>query len=648
LAFATAPASAQQFKIPKAAPESYGIQSKRARDAYELALEMLRRRMYKDALPQLNIALKEEPGFDAALYKKAETLLLLKQIDQGKPLLEQLARKHPAGEWSIMPHLFYYLGQCYMQGGDYRAAIDAFQRYLNGKGQLAAYKKIAEDEMARADFALQAKQHAIVYKPINLGPAINSPGDDYVPSVTADDRLIFFTSRREGNTGGFDQVDRAFDEDFYFSTRDSAGNWRPAINLGPPINTELNEGTACISPDAQYVYFTACYRPESIGGCDLYVSRLEGYNWSRPKNLGTVVNSRYYDTQPNLSPDGRMLYFVSNRPGGLGGTDIWQSHWQDGRWQAPTNLGPPINTAGDEYGPYLHSDDRTLYFSSDGHKGFGGLDLFMSVRDSAGWSLPRNLGYPLNTAADEQYLVLNAAGTKGYTNSNAPGGIGKLDIYEFKVDSNIRPGRATYVRGLVQDSLTGKPVGATVVVVQLDRGDTTRNVQSNSATGRFLLSLPAGRDYAAFVDAPGYLFYSRHFSLRNINDEKFFDLVIKLQSLKTGATVVLNNIFFETDKAELLPASQVELRKLLLFLKQNPQARIEVRGHTDNVGTAAYNLDLSRRRAEAVRRYLVKNGIVITRIAAQGYGETLPVAPNDTDAGRAQNRRTEFTLLQLK
>lgn len=642
------PLYAQQFKLPKAPPESYGIKSKRARDAYEIAMEKLRRRMLREAIPHLDEALREEPGFEVAAYKKAEALFFLQKLPDCKAILEPMGRKHPAGEWALMPHLFFYLGQCHMQVGDYAAAEDAYQRYLKGKGQAPAYVRSAEEDLAKIQFALKAKNNTIIYKPRNLGPSINSIGDDYVPGVTADDRLIFFTSRREGNTGGFNPVDRNYDEDFYFSTRDSAGNWRQSVNLGPPVNTELNEGTACISPDAQFVFFTACYRPESIGGCDLYVSKLEGYHWSRPQNLGPVVNSRYYDTQPNLSPDGRTLFFVSNRPGGLGGTDIWQTSFKDGRWQPPINLGPPVNTPSDEYGPYLHSDDRTLYFSSDGHPGFGGLDLFLTTRDSSGWRLPRNLGYPLNTAADEQYLVLNAAGTKGYTNSNAPGGMGKLDIYEFTVDSTIRPGRATYVRGLVQDSLTGKPVGATVVLVQLERADTTRNVQSNRATGRFLLSLPAGHDYAAYVDAPGYLFYSRHFSLRKINDETFFDLIIKLQPLQTGATVVLNNIFFETDKAELLPSSQVELRKLLLFLRQNALAKIELRGHTDNVGTMAYNLQLSRKRAEAVRQYLLDNGVAATRIQAQGYGETKPVASNATDAGRAQNRRTEFKLLQLK
>jgi outer membrane protein OmpA-like peptidoglycan-associated protein len=281
--------------------------------------------------------------------------------------------------------------------------------------------------------------------------------------------------------------------------------------------------------------------------------------------------------------------------------------------------------------------------------GFGGMDLFMSSRNPDGtWGAPRNLGYPLNTGNDERTLFITTDGYEGYFNSDREGGLGKIDLYVFEVDSTIRPQRATFVRGLVLDSLSRQFVGGARLVFQdLASGDTIRSLRSAAATGKFLVSLPLGRDYAAFVEAEGYLFHSHNFSLRNVGGQAYFDLNIELNKLKVNTIVRLENIFFDYDKASLKTESRLELSKLLDFLQKNPTVSIEVRGHTDSQGSDTYNLTLSQQRAEAVREYLIINNISPARVTAKGFGETQPIAPNDTEAGRAQNRRTEFRIVSV-
>ncbi len=645
--FPAASVFSQPRQPEKKPPEFYEIKSRRARDAYEQAILQMGYRSYAEAINTLDVALADEPAFALALYRKAECMYFIRRTRDLLPVLLALQKLKPQGDVSL-PHFFFYLGQGYFFAGKYAEAANAYPIYLGGKGQNAEYKKIAQDNYEKAKFAADALAHPLKFEPKNLGSEVNSAGEDFIATLTADDRLLFFTSRRPGTTGEFDYISKDYFEDFYYSVKSEKGEWAPAENLGPPINTEGNEGAACIAPDGQQVFFTACGRKGNVGGCDLYVANLKGLQWSAPRNLGATVNSVEWDSHPNLSHDGRQLFFASARSGGLGGTDLYVSHWQDGTWSAPQNLNAPVNTSGNEYGPFLAADGNTLYFASDGHQGFGGTDLFMTVRQADGsWSKPRNLGYPLNTPANEQNLFINAAGTQGYVNTDARGGFGKSDLYTFEVDSSIRPAPATFVRGLVTDSLTGRPVTAQVAVVDLTSGDTLRWAESNAATGRFLISLPYGREYAAYVDATGYLFYSRNFALQNLADKKFYDLRIRLQPLRAGATVVLNNIFFDTNESTLKAASRIEVSKLLRFLQSFPKTVVELAGHTDNVGAPAFNQQLSQRRAEAVRTALLQQGISAQRLQAKGYGETKPVSTNDNDTGRALNRRTEFRILKM-
>ncbi len=628
----------------EANPKDFGIRSKKALKYYLLAKDEFSFRNYRGALQRSEEALAIEPAFAHAWYLKGLSLYKLKRYKEAIEALEKAKTYFNDKE----PIVYFYLADCYYKIGDYEKSYQNDKRFIQLEDDDAQLLMKASERAYRSEFAMNAMKHPVEFQPINLGPEVNSEGEDYMPYLTADEQMLFFTSRRPGCTGGYNPYLRGFAEDFYYSVRDKNGKWQKARNLGPPINTEENEGAACISQDGSIVIFTACNRKDSYGGCDLYIAEFNGAEWSHPRNLGKVVNSRYWDTQPCLANDNKTLYFVSNRPGGVGGTDIWVTRFENGRWTPPENLGPPINTPGNEYAPFIHADGVTLYFASDYHLGFGSTDLFMSQKTDTGWTQPKNLGYPINTAAEERNIYVNAQGTRAYYNSNREDSYGKNDIYFFTLDPRIRPNPATFVRGIVLDSLTKAPVAAKIYIIDLTTKDTIREAHSLPKTGKFLVTLPLHRRYAAYVEAKGYLFRSIHFSLEDVSVDEYFDLKILLMPIRKGAVTALRNIFFDFDKADLKPESTLELQKVVRFMKENPRVKIEIAGHTDDVGSEAYNLRLSQRRAEVVRDYLIRHGIAPERIVAKGYGESQPLVPNTSEENRALNRRTELRILEVE
>jgi outer membrane protein OmpA-like peptidoglycan-associated protein len=631
-----------------------GIDSRQAYKSFQQGKQQRSYRSYGEAYTYFKEAVSLEPDWPEANIQTGIAAFELKNYEEAVQYLEKGVKLDPDTDHSA----YYFLGRAYFEQNNYTKAEQYLDQYLEGQTQSFTFEKRAKKLLKQAAFSAEAKQDPIQFKPQNMGNNINSPGDDYMPMLTADGQMIFFTSRRAGNIGGYNKRIQDYEEDFYYSTRQADSSWSEAKNLGRPINTELSEGAAAISPDGRYVYFVGCNRRDVFGRCDIYVAEYEGNEWTEPQNMGPKINSKFWESYPSISSDGKTLFFSSRRPGGHGQADIWYSRKVDGEWTAAKNLGKPVNTSGDEHSPFLHADDQTLYFSSNGHQGFGSMDLFMARRQDEGladssWSKPENLGYPLNTAGDERTLFVNTQGTRGYMNSDRLEGMGGIDIYSFKMDPAIQPSPATFVRGTVQDSLTGEPIGgANIQFIELGSGDTVRAARSSKLAGEFLVSLPLGQDYAAFVEAKGYLFHSQNFSLKGLaqqqNDSiRYYDLLIELNPIQAGGLVQLNNIFFDLDKATLKPESYVELRRLARFLKQNPKVRIQLRGHTDSQGSKAYNKDLSERRAQAVKSYLVEeHEIDPARLAAKGFGESMPIATNETEAGRAQNRRTEFRVLK--
>lgn len=544
------------------------------------------------------------------------------------------------------PPAYYNLAGAEMELEKFSDAILHLKQFLGNKGISKDLREKGEHRFANALFSQKAYANPVPFNPINLGPNINSKYNDYHPSLTVDEELIIFTRMRPAD-GLTDNGGSMVEEDFYYSIKDGE-EWRQAIPLGEPINTHGNEGAHSISPDGRYFYYTGCNRPQGFGSCDLYVSERTGKKWSNPKNLGELISSPEWDAQPTMGPDGKTLIFTSRRKGGYGRSDLWMSTLtENGNWSMPYNLGDSINTPYDEFGPFLHPDGKTLYFSSSGHPGLGGKDIFYSKKKADGsWSTPVNLGYPINTKDDDLHMIVSANGKRGYFSSDREGGFGERDIYMFDLHESARPQAVTFMRGTIRESGTFKPLKANVEVIDLSTGELKASTTSDASNGEFLISLPSGSSYAVNAEAPAHLFYSGNYTLgKELTAKDEFKVDILLSPVQAGSKMVLNNIFFEFGEAILKSESKVELNKMVRFLEQNELISIEIGGHTDDIGDDAFNQKLSEKRAGAVVEYLTQSGISASRLQSKGYGEKSPLATNATETGRAINRRTEFKIL---
>jgi outer membrane protein OmpA-like peptidoglycan-associated protein len=503
-------------------------------------------------------------------------------------------------------------------------------------------RELAELYIKSCDFAQEAIANPVPFELINLGPNVNSTLDEYWPSLSASENTLVITVKKPvplptGEPSGRHQ------EDFYITHRNEQGEWEPVSNIGAPINTpHFNEGAQSLTADGKTMYYTICR-----GYCNLYFSELDDNGrWGNPKSLPNPINLPYSsEKQPSISPDGKTLYFVSNRNTGMGDFDVWRVHKLDSnKWGDPENLGDSINTKYNEQSPFIHFDNRTLYFSSNGRVGMGGLDIFMSqmINDST-WSTPKNLGYPINTHRDEDGLIVNAKGTMAYYSSDISAEAGR-DIFKFEIPQDIRPTPTSYITGTITDARSGWPIRANFTLMDVARDSIITEAQASSS-GSFLLTLPTNRSYAMFASAPNYLYHSEHFDLSGIySADEPYRKNIELTPIRIGGIIVMRNVFYETDSYQLKGESISELNKLTELLNLNPTLTIEVGGHTDNVGSASYNLTLSDNRAKSVAQFLIEKGIDPARITSKGYGLTKPIGDNATEDGRAENRRTEIKI----
>lgn len=522
--------------------------------------------------------------------------------------------------------------------GDFEGAFKALEEQMTKKPpknptSLESAKRRLKSYAFAVDYAKNNPVKNYVFAPYNLGAGVNSPEPEYLPSLTIDGNILLFTRRVNG-----------LNEDFYYS-RKKNGQWEAAQPIPGPINTPMSEAGQSISTDGQWLVFCANNRENNFGNYDLYMCFRGPNGWEETYNLGGRINTDQWDAQPSLSPDKRDLYFSSRRPGGLGGKDIYVTHLQaNGRWSEPENMGPGINTPGDDECPFIHADNHTFYFVSNGWPGYGGNDLFVTRKKLDGsWETPKNLGYPINTIDDEGTLFVAADGKTAYYASDRADTRGAHDIYSFELREDIRPVKTLWVQGQVTDSKTGKPVAAVVELADLSNKTVTGKV-STDENGYYLITLPVGKDYAFSVNRKGYLFYSDQFLIAQRTPDSVYRKNIALQPIELNASIVLKNIFFDVGRYELRTESLAELDKLVQLLQENPALKIEISGHTDNQGKPADNLLLSNNRAKAVVGYLVSKSVPAARLTAKGYGETQPVADNKTEEGRALNRRTEMKV----
>lgn len=592
---------------------------------------------YDEAIKYFKQAIKKQPSFIDAYDALANTYQKKNEMDNAIEVYKKLLVMKPDHYFAL-----FELGEIYFFKQELDAADQYYKDFLRVNKTQDKHRRLAEIKVRNIAFAKEAMKNPRDITPINMGSNINTKEQEYSPAFTIDEQTMYIT-RRAG-----DLSDGRPHEDLFYSTK-SGEEWTKIRNLGPPINTSRNEGAFSVSADGKYIFFTSCSRPGGKGQCDIWltIDRNDGI-WSKPLNLQSPINTRYWESQPSIASNSRVLYFSSDRPGGYGGIDLWKSNFTDSGWSNPVNLGPEINTSMDEQFPFIHSDNTTLYFSSEGLPGMGKSDIFIThLKPDGTWETPKNLGYPINTTGYDWNMVVTRDGkTAYYSSDKMPDGKGGLDIYSFELPEDVRAERVSYVKGLVRDAKTKKPLSTMVTLSPLD-GTVSTVSTTDQKKGTFLVSLASDRQYALTVDKEGYLFYSQNFDMPNVPSDKPFEIIIDLQKVNIGSSIVLENIFFDSDKFTLKAESDAELEKLLAFMKQNKTVKIEVAGHTDNVGAAAYNQTLSKNRAEAVKTYLTTNGISADRVTSEGYGDTKPLSTNDTEVGRAKNRRTEFTVLSF-
>ena len=615
---------------------------KKSLKSYKEAISEGRRKNYAKSLKLYNKVLKKHPEFIDAQLRKAGMLHNIGNYKQSARAFDEAIAMAPEYD----PQMYFSLAIVNKDLKKYDLAARNFQFFIDRtddeKRKLKAVKY-----RDQSDFAHFATTNPVPFNPELMTGGINSAYSEYVPQMNLEGTQMIFTRRVGGQ------------EDFYLANFDNGEVVKVEEMYG--LNTQQNEGVHTMSADGNTLIFTACHRIKTgIGSCDLFYSFLENDGWSLPSNMGKVINSISWDGQPSLSADGKKLFFSSNRQDGYGGKDIWLSTRTDtSSWTMPVVLSDEINTKGNEESPFIHPDGHTLYFRSNHHIGMGDFDIFYSkyIDSTGSWTTPKNIGYPINTEGNEGALSVSLDGKKAYFTSDMAylndKANANLDIYSFDLYHDARPMPSTFVKAKITDAETGKVLIANYSIEPLKRAMNSIRGKSDRR-GNFITSLPTNMDYAFFVEKKGYLLYSSHFSLEGVQDMTDpYILEIQLAPVpkveeniekKTHNPIVLNNIFFESGSAILKPESDIEISRLADNLKINQELKIEIQGHTDDVGPEGDNLLLSEERAKAVMQALIDKGILPSRISSKGFGEGKPIKTNDTEEGRKNNRRTEFVV----
>lgn len=592
---------------------------------------------------------------------------------RGLPYFEKAYKLNPA----VDPDIHYYLGRMYHLNMQWDKAIEEYKLH---KGAISTDPKKNMLRMADMDKKVVECQNGkeFVKNPQrvfidNTGNGINTNDQEYSPVITADEGTMFYTSVRPGCTGG--AVDGQYAEDVFMSVYKD-GKWQQAVNIGTKINSKNHDAAVGIAPDGQTLFI---YRGDNGG--DLYQSELKGIEWSEPERMNKNINTNMHEPSCGISFDGKKFTFISSRKeGSVGARDIWISNKDEkGNWGTAINAGS-VNTKYNEEAIFVHPDGKTFYFASQGHKTMGGYDIFKVTYENGKWGEPENLGYPINGPDDDVFFVISGSGRHGYFASSKSGGdlgqsYGGMDIYKITFlgpekpltlgnednllasvaqpvksvsaapPMEIKTAQITILKGVVTDAISQKPVAATIELVDNEKREIIATFTANSSTGKYLVSLPSGKNYGIAVKAEGYLFHSENFDIPLATGYQEVVKDVQLKPVAVGSIIVLRNIFFDYNKATLRPESQVELDRLIKLLNDVPSMKIEIGGHTDKRGDDDYNQKLSQNRSQSVVDFLVGKGISRDRLTAMGYGETKPVTSGTTEEDHQQNRRTEFKIL---
>ncbi len=644
-----------------AQPGRYSSSSKKAIKLYESGRACFNemnpktgQRSLDCAETELLKAIDKDPEFSEAYSLLSNVYVERGDLTKAIAYKEEMLQKTSAFSQSE----YFYLSSMLMAQGEYEKCIGYANKYLLVRNPNPTFVNACHKYIQNSKFGIEAKKHPFPYEPINMGTQINTRNPEYFPSLTADDSTLLFTRTIDDNRVDFYQKQ----EDIFITTKKSESIWELATPVSSNINTVANEGAPTLSADGKYIIMVGCATGpnreygkgrEGYGSCDLFVSERIGKEWTTPVNMGKTINSGHWETQPCFSSDGKTLYFIrglvkSRERRDPKNQDIYVTEiLPNGTWSTPKKLGANINTPGREESVQIHPDGQTLYFSSDGHPGMGGQDLYMSRMDATGrWGKAINLGSPINTHKDENSLLVSSGGEVALFASDREGGYGDLDLYSFNLPKQYQPIETTFMKGLVYDEETKEPLAAKFQLIDLKTGKIFKAAIANSKSGDFMVALPKNKDFALIAEHDGYFFFSKNYSLEKLAKNKDGFLInVPMKPISKIGTFVLENIFFDVSKFKLKPESITELEKLNSFLINNPSIKIELGGHTDSDGDDDKNQVLSENRAKAVVNWLVENGIDKSRLSYKGYGETQPMVPNDSSENKAKNRRTEVRIL---
>lgn len=616
--------------------QEYSIIDRRAIKLHQEAEELAKSRRYDEAIAKYQASFERSSDFFESYIKMSQLLLTKGDHEKALEIAERGARRIKKGN-RFEAEFGWLISNIYLQSGNFDLALKKMaetEPLLSPDFTQTSYYKDLKEKL---DFIAEELDNQKAITKERLPAPLNGFALQYFPVLTADSKKILFTKR--------DGLNPYEHEDIYVAYREG-DEWTEPIPIDSFLNTRYNEGTCTISADGNILIYTSCDAPDSFGSCDLYITYKVNGQWQKAANMGNKINSRSWDSQPSLSADGSMLFFSSNRRGGYGGNDIWFSQrMEDGSWSEVKNVGPVINTPQDEVSPFIYFNNEQLFFASDGHMGFGGKDLFMSRLENGVFAKPSNLGYPINDHQDQLALFITAQQDYAYYTENTyhEGKVDSSFLYRFNFPKEIDLGEKLVItQGKVVNTKTKEPIDARLSLVSLENDSTLYQFRSDGESGEFIMIYPDKTFSGLYVEKPGFI--PKIYNVEKDSLKDITNMHIELSPAVAGEQFIFENVFFDFDKTELKPESQSSLRRLYNFLKENPQLSIIITGHTDNVGQAAYNQNLSLRRAESVRDFLVAGGIAAARLEVKGMGDQQPLKPNDSEENMALNRRIEIIL----
>lgn len=613
-----------------------GQGSKKAGRYYDAALDLNAKRQMEKACRKMEQAISADPTYPDAYAMLGEWYFKQHKFAEAAEVFRKGSLKCQSGPMRFARAM----AKSYLQSGQPDKALQIIANYATIKDS-AEWRRLSQ----QGQFVRTALIEPVCKAPVSLGTQVNSVYPELYPCMTADTQTLFFT-RRVNN----------IDEEFFKAKDDSCGGgWQLARNLGSPPNTPDQECAQALSADGHYLFFTRCENRSldawTDGGCDLFMAyRVNNDSgWTIPQAFGATINTPNYEGMPSLSPDNNELYFVSDRPGGYGGMDIWVSKFENGLWQEPVNAGPAINSVGNESAPHMDFDNKTLYFTSDGRPGMGGEDLFISRRTTGGWQPASNLGYPINTAYDEKSCFVTLDGSKLFFSSDRKGPAGNYDIFTVELPKKLKPEAVSYLEGYVYDSISKDRLNsAAMYVCKASTGDTLYSFRSNRGDASYLITLPVGEKYIMHTDMIGFTATRDTFTYEPLSNVPIVENVAMLPSnwedIKPIDDTMVATLHFDVNRVELSAADKAKIADAIAPWQGVKGIVVFVNAYTDNSGTPLINDELSAKRANMVAKELGSIGIDETMVRAKGWGEAKMIATNDTDEGRRLNRRVEIIV----